>query len=351
MKEAAQIYEQMLQVFEEKTGFRMEDTADLAVRLYAAAAQIETLYAYADWALVQSFPQTATGKYLDYHAELRGVKRQAGKTAAGTLRFRIDAALLEDLPVPAGTVCTTAGLVRFVTTQDGVIKAGDLYTDVPAEAEQPGAAGNVPSGSIVWMTKAPTGVAGVTNPFAFTGGGGEEEDEALRKRVLDSFTRLPNGANAAFYELRALSHPGAGAVTVIPRYRGIGTVGVVVSTVSGEADAALIAEIQKDLDAVREIAVDVTVMAPAVKTMDVALRLWPKSGVTFDQAKQAVETALEGYFTGALLGKSVYRAALGSIIYDTGLVENYAISQPAADLAGEKTVLPRLGTLTITEDA
>ena len=101
----------------------------------------------------------------------------------------------------------------------------------------------------------------------------------------------------------------------------------------------------------REIAVDVTVMAPAVKTMDVALRLWPKSGVTFDQAKQAVETALEGYFTGALLGKSVYRAALGSIIYDTGLVENYAISQPAADLAGEKTVLPRLGTLTITEGA
>ena len=92
MKEAAQIYEQMLQIFEEKTGFRMEDTADLAVRLYAAAAQIETLYAYADWALVQSFPQTATGKYLDYHAELRGIKRQAGKKAAGTLR-RIPAAI------------------------------------------------------------------------------------------------------------------------------------------------------------------------------------------------------------------------------------------------------------------
>ena len=267
MKEATQIYEQMLQVFEEKTGFRMEDTADLAVRLYAAAAQIETLYAYADWALVQSFPQTATGKYLDYHAELRGIKRQAGKKAAGTLRFRIDAALLEDLPVPAGTVCTTAGLVRFVTTEDGVIEAGNLYTDVAAEAEQPGAAGNVPPGSIVWMTKAPTGVAGVTNPAAFTGGGGEEDDEALRARVLDSFIRLPNGANAAFYELRALSHPGAGAVTVIPRYRGIGTVGVVVSTMSGETDAALIAEIQQDLDAVREIAVDVTVMAPTVRTV------------------------------------------------------------------------------------
>ncbi len=351
MKEAAQIYEQMLQIFEEKTGFRMEDTADLAVRLYAAAAQIETLYAYADWALVQSFPQTATGKYLDYHAQLRGVTRQAGKKAGGTLRFRIDAALLEDLPVPAGTVCTTAGLVRFVTTEDGVIEAGNLYTDVPAEAEQPGPAGNVSSGSIVWMTKAPTGVAGVTNPAAFTGGGGQEDDDALRERVVDSFVRLPNGANAAFYELRALSHPGAGAVAVIPRYQGIGTVGVVVASASGEADAALIARIQADLDAVREIAVDVTVMAPVVKTVDVALTLWPKSGVAFDAAKQAVQSALEGYFTGRLLGKSVYLAALGSIVYATGLVENYVIAKPAADLAGEKTVLPRLGALTITEGA
>ena len=57
------------------------------------------------------------------------------------------------------------------------------------------------------------------------------------------------------------------------------------------------------------------------------------------------------YFTGKLLGKSVYLAALGSVIYATGVAENYAISQPAADFAGEKTVLPRLGTLTITEGA
>ena len=35
MKEAAQIYEQMLQIFEEKTGFRMEDTADLATPFHS----------------------------------------------------------------------------------------------------------------------------------------------------------------------------------------------------------------------------------------------------------------------------------------------------------------------------
>ena len=72
MKEVDELYGKMLAVFEEKTGFTMDDTADLAVRLYAAAAQIQTLYAYSDWAINQSFPQTATGEYLDYHAALRG---------------------------------------------------------------------------------------------------------------------------------------------------------------------------------------------------------------------------------------------------------------------------------------
>ena len=50
MKEVEELYGKMLAVFEEKTGFTMDDTADLAVRLYAAAAQIQSLYAYSDWA-------------------------------------------------------------------------------------------------------------------------------------------------------------------------------------------------------------------------------------------------------------------------------------------------------------
>ena len=78
MKEVEELYGKMLAVFEEKTGFTMDDTADLAVRLYAAAAQIQSLYAYSDWAMNQSFPQTATGEYLDYHAALRGITRKAG---------------------------------------------------------------------------------------------------------------------------------------------------------------------------------------------------------------------------------------------------------------------------------
>ena len=75
----------MLQTVEEKCGLAMDDSCDLAVRLYAAAAQLESLYAYADWSRRQSFPQTASGENLDRHAALWGLTRQAGTCARGTL--------------------------------------------------------------------------------------------------------------------------------------------------------------------------------------------------------------------------------------------------------------------------
>ena len=340
MKEVEELYGKMLAVFEEKTGFTMDDTADLAVRLYAAASQIQSLYAYSDWAMNQSFPQTATGEYLDYHAALRGITRKAGTRASGMLRFRIDQALEDNLPISAGTVCTTAGLVRFVTTHDG---------EIAAEAESVGASGNVGAETITVLTRAPEGVSGVLNPRAFTGGSGAESDDDLRARVLDSFIRLPNGANAAFYELRALSHKGVDAAVVIPRMNGIGTVGVVIAAPEGEPSQALLQQVQADLDAVREIAVDVTVLAPEIETVPVSAQLLPKAGVRFETAKIAAEKAVKALFTGALLGKNLYRSAISSAIFATGLVENVALLQPQADIPAAAKTLCRLGALTITE--
>ena len=177
----------------------------------------------------------------------------------------------------------------------------------------------------------------------------KESDDDLRVRVLDSFIRLPNGANAAFYELRALSHKGVDAAVVIPRMNGIGTVGVVIAAPEGEPSQALLQQVQADLDAVREIAVDVTVLAPEIETVPVSAQLLPKTGVRFETAKIAAEKAVKALFTGALLGKNLYRSAISSAIFATGLVENVALLQPQADIPAAAKTLCRLGALTITE--
>ena len=65
--------------------------------------------------------------------------------------------------------------------------------------------------------------------------------------------------------------------------------------------------------------------------------------------KAAVEETVRGHFTGALLGKGVLLAELGSLIYQVEGVENCRLTAPTADLAAGATVLPVLGTLTIAE--
>lgn len=351
MKTMAEIYTEMLELFETETGFTMASESDLAVRLYAAAAQLESLYVYADWCRRQCFPQTAEGTYLEYHGALRGLERKEGVCATGKLRFSMTAAREEDVTVSAGVVCMTAGLVRFQLTEDVTIPAGDTWADGAAQAQETGEGGNVAAGTVTFMTQAPVGIAAVTNPIAFSGGSEEEDDETFRERILDSFIRLPNGANAAFYENRVLAMEGVGAVQVIPRVYGIGTVGVVVATDSGESDEDLIAAVQADLEEVREIAVDVTVLAPTEQTVDLAVTLWPAENSDYDTAASAVELAIRNHFTGKQLGRSVYLAELGSLIYETGLVENYRITEPADDLTMTVYDLPRLGTLTLTEGA
>ena len=79
MKEWTEIYEQMRGTFAQRAGFVPSEGCDSAVRLYALAAELQSLLMQADWVLDQSFPQTAQGMYLDYHAETRGITRGGGK--------------------------------------------------------------------------------------------------------------------------------------------------------------------------------------------------------------------------------------------------------------------------------
>lgn len=349
MKQASEIYNEMLSVFQAKTGFSVGEQADMAVRLYAAAAELESLYSYCDWALGQSFPQTATGEYLDLHAGLRGLMRKQAQTAAGILQFSLESERSDDVVIPAGTVCTDGGLIRFVTTEEGLIPAGEVSCQVAAAAESAGASGNASAYTVTRMPQPPVGVSACTNPQAFSGGMDTEEDEALRKRVLMSFSRLPNGANAAFYEERAASDPDVAGVQVLPRVRGTGTVDVVISAAGGVPSEDVVDRVQADIQSVREICVDVLVRAPETEEVNVSVTVWPRDGVTAEEACLAAEAAIRSFFGGGLLGKPVYLAQLADAVYATGKVKNYVITAPAEDVQAQDGVLPILGALAVTE--
>ena len=349
MKEWTEIYEQMRGTFAQRAGFVPSEGCDSAVRLYALAAELQSLLMQADWVLDQSFPQTAQGMYLDYHAETRGITRGAAEKAAGTIRFAAADKVTAACPIEKGTVCMTAEGVRFETTENAAIAVGSQWVDVPAQAVEAGAGGNVIAGTVTLLSAMPVGVVQCTNPAAFSGGCDAESDEALRGRILASYQRLPNGANAAYYEQEAMRYPGVAAAKAVGRARGIGTVNVVIATHAGVPDAALLAAVETDLQKKREIAVDVKVLAPTVETVAVTAALKAAPGYTFAEVKAGAQSALEALFTGELLGKSVTTAKLLTLLCGVEGVENVHLTAPAADVAVGSTELPMLGTVTLSE--
>ena len=346
-----EIYQSLAAEFQAQTGQTAGGSSDLAVRFYAVAAQLYSLYAQAEWTRRQCFPQTALGEDLDKHARLRGVTRRKATQAVGAVRFYVDGARDTDTEVPAGTVCMTAGGVRFTTDRDACVPAGELWCEVPVTAAEAGAAGNVGQGTIVYMALPPTGIAACANQSALVNGQDEEGDEALRARVLDTYQRLANGANNAFYQQTALSFDGVAAVTVIPRSRGVGTVDVVPAARGGVPEQTLLDALQEHFDRVREIACDVKVVPPAVERVNLSVKLWAKEGRSFEQAAQAVRERLEGWFNGERLGQPLLRAQLVSLIYAVDGVENCQLVEPAADLPLNGVTLPVLGELSMENGA
>ena len=279
----------------------------------------------------------------------RGITRAAAEKAVGTLRFAAADKVTAACPIEKGTVCMTAEGVRFETTEDAAIAVGSQWVDVPAQAAEAGAGGNVIAGTVTLLSAMPVGVVQCTNPAAFSGGCDAESDEALRGRVLASYQRLPNGANAAYYEQEAMRYPGVAAAKAVGRARGVGTVNVVIATHAGVPDAALLAAVETDLQKKREIAVDVKVLAPTVETVAVTAALKAAPGYTFAEVKAGAQSALEALFTGGLLGKSVTTARLLTLLCGVEGVENVHLTAPAADVAVGSTELPMLGTVTLSE--
>lgn len=349
MKNIEEIYQDLLTAFAERAGFVPEEGCDLAVRLWAAAAQLQSLGIQADWVLDQSFPQTAQGQYLDYHGQMRGLTRMPAVKAVGTLRFFVDTPPVMDMVISEGTVCMTAEGVRVQTVEDVILKEGSLYADVPAKAVEGGVQGNAAAGTVVILTACPVAVTGCTNPEPLVGGRNAEDDEAFRGRILDSYQRLPNGANAAWYEQTAVNYGGVVAAKAVGRARGIGTVDVYVATAQGVPGEDLLTGLQAELQEKREIAVDVAVKAPELQSVNVAMEIAVNQGAAFSEVKAETERTVSAYFGGELLGRAVCLAELGSRIYALPDVKNYRFLLPETDVPANETTLPVLGTLTITE--
>lgn len=177
-------------------------------RFEILASELFSLSCYADYIFRQAFVQSATGENLDKLGALRECERKTASTSAGELTFSISAVSDDDIIIEKDTVCSVYGkpYLQFATTQQGVIKAGELEATVSAVSLGEGDEFNAKAGTVTVMVNAPVFVTSVTNKARFNGGYSRESDTAYRNRILRHYNIMPNSVNAVSNENRILTN-------------------------------------------------------------------------------------------------------------------------------------------------
>lgn len=346
MKSREEIYQTLCEDFQQRSGQPLAAESDTAIRLWATAAALESLYYYTDWSRQQCFPQTASGKYLDYHGMMRDLTRGSAACAMGKLTFYLNAAKDTDVVIPAGTVVAAQTQLLFQTVCDGRIAAGSESVELDAVCCTAGGDGNVAAGTVTVLTDAPVGISGCSNQQPFQGGVDAEEDERFRSRILQTYRHLSTGANQAFYYHQAMQTQGVAKCKVVARNAGAGTVKILL--VGDSEDEAVRSAVEERLNAEGEISTDITVEFAEAVPYSLQVSIWPKPDYSFTQAAQAVKAAAAQYLRDIPIGKSIYLTQLGAQMMNCGAIENYAFAAGSTDLTVDGEQYPVL-TLNVTE--
>lgn len=320
-----EIYNRMRERYIEDTKVDFDDASDIAIRFKVLAGEIYNAQVNMEWLKRQMFISTATGKNLDYLASQRGLSRKAATKSKGRITFYLPTAVEHGVTIPKGTVVATAeeNPVRIVTTEDSIIEAGDVLAVVNAEAVEGGKRGNIKPATAVVCVSVPIEIDSTTNYLAFSGGTDEESDEQLRTRIEDSYIRLANGTNAAYYEQLALTVDGITKASAVGKVRGIGTVDVYVFGTGGDAATVAVEKAQELMEEHRGLNVDVKVINAEKVPYALDVTVWKKDGYSIDEVNALCSKAFADYIDSLRIGSRLYLSSVGKALLDTGCIENY----------------------------
>lgn len=319
-------------------GFCPQEQSDIMIRLKALAAEIYKEHVYADYILRQMFPSTATGEYLDRHAEERGLSRKQATKAHSTVSFFAAEEEHEDILIPAGTVvCTYTDMHRYTTDSAVILHANEERVLAPITAVAAGAEYNARGGTVTIIVTPVQGVGRVYNGSLVVGGTDRESDEELRARVLDSYANISNGTNAAYYKSLAMSVSGVASASVVGCARGAGTVDVYVLGDGEDVTSEQLAEVQTLLSQERELNVNVRACRPTELSISVFIYMQVEAGYEFNTVAGEVQTAVTDFINHLGLGRNVLLSEIGDVIYHIMGVSNFRF---AREYGADCIVLP-----------
>lgn len=299
-----------------------------------AQAQAE-LSALAPMIAAGGFLKTAAGDWLDLLAESKYDLTRAPSTFARySLTLTASAASGPYTVAPGQLWASSANGRRFSNVDGGTLTRGGALA-LEFQAEEPGAAYNLPDASITTLITALPGVS-VTNLAGslIAAGANTESDDSLRRRCRLRWAQLGAGTRAWYENAALAARDAVEQVLVLDEHpRGQGTVDVVVWGDGGIGTA--------DVEAVRayilakerkQVAADVAVYGatPRVVRLEgsvIVAASWRA------EAEAAIVTGIAGLARETGIGQPVYRSVLFDTLVDRGLgISNVTLTSPAGDV-------------------
>ncbi len=352
MRTYKEILSAMVGEYEGLSGFSLHESSDVYKKLQVLSGEIYSCLVNLNWLKGQMFADTATGEYLDRHGLERGLSRRTASRASGEVSFRITEAALTNLVVPSGTVVSTAGEnpLLFETTEEAILRAGELKATVPVVSMGEGKEYNVRPGAVSVMVTPPTGFEAVSNEEALVGGSDVESDESLRGRILESYKNASNGTNCAYYKNVALQVPGITGAGVVPRGRGVGTVDVYIASSKGAVSDEELSKAQAILSEAREVNVDVKVFKANPAPVWFYALVEIEEGYEFEEVEENCRKAVEDYVSTRGVGGKFLLTEAGDRIFHTPGVKEYLLTAfNNSDYICENDEYPVLERFSITE--
>jgi uncharacterized phage protein gp47/JayE len=355
VKDFETIVQEMLTDFaNDIQGIDTSDASDVAIKAKIYAARIVEITNLLQIVADNAFVQDATDTHLEDLVAEKGLTRKAAVKATGTMRFSRSTADTIDRPIPAGTIVTTypdvnGNTIDFQTTVDGVLTAGQLSVDIPAEAVTAGNSGNVASDKVTEpQGEYPSGIESITNSAAFTGGVDQELDDPLRDRYFLAAQNPDNGGTPTDYENWSLSIAGVESAKSLPLNRGNNTIDILITANGGVPSDALVADVQSYIDGKHPTGADPLVIKPTAVAVDVTATITTADGYALVDIQANIEQKITDYLKTVSIGGIVRVKGIGNAIYDTEGVADYSISAPSANLQLAGTEMAVKGVYTLS---
>lgn len=344
------------------------DTSPIPTALGPAAWALEGFYLVLDQVQRSAFLQTAVGQDLDNLAAIGGLTRSPASPAVRLGVF--------NTAVPIGSRFSTVN--GSASINFSVTAATETANQYQMTAETPGSIGNEYTGPILPITAIP-GLTSAQITDILVPGDDEEDDEALRARLIDALNNRPFGGNVASYRSAILAIDGVGAVQIYPTWNGGGTVKCsILGADLLPASPTLVENVQNAIDpppdqglglGTAPIGAKVTITAPDSVTVTVTATVELATGYSVEQveplASQAVGQYLESVReswgesvsdTGEEYAANVYLSRVLAAIVGTAGVVNVSdveLNGAATDLilteTGTTQQVPVLGEVTLSE--